>query len=181
MTRIQRQAVLLALIQRLRENGSWCGETHIQKSACFLQELLGVPLDFNMIFYKHGPYAFDLSDELTALRGDLLLSVQSREPYGPSLSLTEQGQRLLDRFPTTLKTHEGAIRFVAERLGPKKVIELERLATALYVLREMPDATSVERSRNINRLKPHVSYEEALAALQAVEGMRAELKVLDSP
>lgn len=55
MNRTQRQAILLALIQRLREKGSWCGETHIQKSAYFLQELLGVPLDLNVIFYKHGP------------------------------------------------------------------------------------------------------------------------------
>ena len=80
MNRTQRQAILLTLIQQLRDNGSWCGETHIQKSAYFLQELLGVPLELNVIFYKHGPYSFDLGDEVTALRCDLLLSLQSREP-----------------------------------------------------------------------------------------------------
>jgi hypothetical protein len=50
MNRTQHQAVLLSLIQQLRENGSWCGETHIQKSAYFLQEMLGVPLGLNVIF-----------------------------------------------------------------------------------------------------------------------------------
>src|SRR5947209_20132760 len=112
MNRRQRQAVLLSLIEQLRAHGSWCGETHIQKSAYFLQELAGVPLDLNMIFYKHGPYSFDLSDEITALRGDLLLSVQTREPYGPSLWLTDNSQRLLDRFQATLRKYGPAIRFV---------------------------------------------------------------------
>jgi hypothetical protein len=181
MTRTQRHAVLLALIQALRANGSWCGETHIQKSAYFLQELLGVPLDLNMIFYRDGPYPPDLSDELTALRADLRLSVQSREPYGPSLLPTEQAQRLLDRFPKTLQTHASSIRFVAERMGPKKVAELERLATALYVMRQKPDASRDEQAREINRLKPRVSYDEAVVALRTVEGMEAELKDLKSP
>ncbi len=176
MNRTQRQAILLALIRLLRENGSWCGETHIQKAAYFLQELLGVPLDLNVIFYKHGPYSFDLADEITALRGDLLLSVQSREPYGPSLWPTENAQKLLDRFPTTLAAYDSALRFVAERLGGKNVASLERLATALYVLRQMPSPARETLAREIHRLKPHVPYEDALAALQAVQGMQAELK-----
>ena len=180
MTRRQRQVVLLALIQRLREKGSWCGETHVQKSAYFLQELLTVPLDFNMIFYKHGPYSFDLSDEITALRGDFLLSVQSREPYGRRLLPTEHAQRLLERFPKTVQAHDPAVRFVADRLGPKNVAELERLATALYVYRERPDASRESQAREINRLKPHVSHEEAIAALKTVEHMRAALKAQDS-
>ena len=178
MTRTQRHAVLLDLIRQLREHGSWCGETHIQKSAYFLQELLGVPLDFNMIFYKHGPFSFDLNDEVTALRGDLLLDVQCREPYGPSLWPNENAQRMLGRFPKTLGTHGPAVRFVAERLGPKKVVDLERLATALYVLLQMPEAKRDEQAREIHRLKPHVTHQEALVALQSIERMRAELKAL---
>jgi uncharacterized protein YwgA len=171
----QRKAVLLDLIRRLQEKGSWCGETHIQKSAYFLQELLGVPLDFNYVFYKHGPFAFDLSDELTALRGDLQLSVVAREPYGPSLRPTEQAEKLLARFPNTVGTHAGAVRFVAERLSDRNVAELERLATALFVLHDKPNATMEERAREIHRLKPHVSFDEAVEALGVVERMRAEL------
>jgi hypothetical protein len=181
MNHTQHQAVLLSLIQQLRENGSWCGETHIQKSAYFLQEMLGVPLGLNVIFYKHGPYSFDLSDAITALRGDLLLSVQSREPYGPSLWLTDNAQKLLARFPVTLSTYGPAIRFVAERLGGKTVAELERLATALYVTLERPGASPDELVAEMNRRKPHVSPEEARTALQAVDRMRAEQGALHSP
>ncbi len=180
MNRTQRQVVLLSLIDHLRQNGSWCGETHIQKSAYFLQELLSVPLDLNVIFYKHGPYSFDLSDEITALRSDQLLSVLSREPYGPSLLPTEQAARLLGRFPITLNRYGPAIRFVAERLGMKTVVELERLATLLYVVLERPEDSTDEQAAEILRLKPHVSMNDARAALQAVKAMRAEVEAMNS-
>ena len=68
MERLQRAAVLLSLIEQLKDRGSWCGDTHIQKTTYFLQELLKVPLGFEFILYKHGPYSFDLEDEITALR-----------------------------------------------------------------------------------------------------------------
>ncbi len=35
MKRLQRDAVILSLIENLRAKGSWCGETHIQKSNIF--------------------------------------------------------------------------------------------------------------------------------------------------
>jgi hypothetical protein len=179
MDRSQRQAVLLSLIQHLRDNGSWCGETHFQKSAFFLQELLKVPLDLNVIFYKYGPYSFDLSDEITALRADLLLTVQARDPYGPSLLLSENAATVLARYPATLARYGPAIRFVAERLGPKNVSDLERLATALYVSLRKPQATAEEQAEEITQLKPHVSLDDAGAALQAVSRMRTEMERLD--
>jgi uncharacterized protein YwgA len=180
MNRAQRQVVLLSLIQQLRDNGSWCGETHIQKSAYFLQELLRVPLDLNVIFYKHGPYSFDLSDEITALRADGLLSVQSREPYGPSLLPTESANKLLVHFSRGMDAYGPKVRFVAERLGPKKVAELERLATALYVRLQAPSASSTDMAAEIHRLKPHVSPDEGLEALRTVEQMQAELQAISS-
>jgi hypothetical protein len=60
MNRLQRAVVLLSLLERLKERGSWCGETHLQKSAYFLQDMLSAPLGFDFILYKHGPFAFDL-------------------------------------------------------------------------------------------------------------------------
>ena len=180
MNQRQRQAVLLSLIQHLRDNGSWCGETHFQKSAFFLQELLGVPLALNIIFYKFGPFSFDLSDEITAMRADLLLTVKAREPYGPSLVPTENVPNALRWFSATLAHFLPAIRFVAERLAKRNVAELERLATALYVTLQKPGATAGELADEITRLKPHVSADEAALALQAVYRMRSEMDGLST-
>src|SRR5580700_3742872 len=103
MTEPQKDVVLLSFIECLKENGSWCGETHVQKGTYFFQELMGVPLDFDFILYKHGPYSFDLKDKITALRADLLLTVVSRDPYGPSIVLGENSSALLERFPKSRK------------------------------------------------------------------------------
>ena len=64
MTRLQRVAVLTKLTEKLHESGSWCGETHLQKAAYFLQELFNVLLVYEFILYKHGPFSFALRDEL---------------------------------------------------------------------------------------------------------------------
>jgi len=102
MKRMQQDAVLLSLINEMKAKGSWCGETHIQKAAYFLQALMQVPMSFKFILYKHGPYSFDLSDEVTALRADRLLEYKTRLPYGPSLFPTKEGQEFLIRYPKTL-------------------------------------------------------------------------------
>ena len=52
MKKLQRDAVLLSLINEMKARGSWCGETHIQKATYFLQELLGVPMNFEFILYN---------------------------------------------------------------------------------------------------------------------------------
>ena len=102
MNRMQQDAVLLSLINEMKAKGSWCGETHIQKAAYFLQALMQVPMSFEFILYKHGPYSFDLNDEVTALRADRLLEYKTRLPYGPSLFPTKEGQEFLIRYPKTL-------------------------------------------------------------------------------
>ena len=45
------QAVLMSLIKKMKEAGSWCGETHIQKSAYFLQALLEVPIEYQFYLF----------------------------------------------------------------------------------------------------------------------------------
>jgi len=168
MKQAERQAVLLSLIARLRERGSWCGETHIQKDTFFLQEGCDVPVEFNYIMYKHGPYSFDLNDELTAMRADGLLTVVPAEPYGAHLYPSEMAPTFLARFRNTVGRHAAAVERVARHMATKNVKELERSATALYVLRSQPAATTDVLAAEINRLKPHMSIAEATVALAEV-------------
>ena len=172
MNRMQRAAVLLTLLDQLKAKGSWCGETHLQKATFFLQELAEVPLGLDFVLYKHGPYSFDLNDEITALRADMLLTVQPREPYGPSLYTSDGGRTLLDRYQQTLGRYATAIKFVADHLGSSNVAELEKLGTALYVLKQVPSADQGTRSKKLQEFKPHVRSEEALLAVQDVDNMR---------
>ncbi|MDD3927653.1 MAG: hypothetical protein PHT33_13435, partial [bacterium] len=134
MEQMPRYAVIADLIRRLYDYGSWCGETHIQKTMCFLQELLDVPTGFEFILYKHGPFSFDLRDELSAMHAYQMVEFAPQPlPYGPRWHVTESGDGLQGNFPVTLGKYETQLRFVVAKLGDKRVGELEKLATALYV------------------------------------------------
>lgn len=173
MKRMQRDAVLLSLIEAMKKKGSWCGETHIQKASYFLQELLKVPMSFEFILYKHGPYSFELSDEVTAMRADSLLEYKTRLPYGPSLFPTKEGQKFLNQYPRTLNKYDEKVQFVAEKIGTMGVADLERLATALYVTLDGNNEGKLREIR-ITELKPHIKIDEAEKAVKNVDAMRRE-------
>lgn len=176
MNRLQGDVVILSLIDNLKKKGSWCGETHIQKATYFLQELFNIPLGFEFILYKHGPFSFDLSDELTAMRADMLIRLQPQpRPYGPSLVPSNSSKLLTKHFPETLKKYDSNIQFVANKFRDRGVAELERLATALYVTLEInPDGSPDLRAQCITELKPHVNMEEARAAVKEMDEIISE-------
>ncbi len=180
MKESQREALVLDFVRRLKNAGSWCGETHIQKSTYFLQEMMDVPLDLNYIFYKHGPFSFDLNDQLTALRGNGLVELRSHEPYGPHLHASASAGEYLNLFPKTIGCYESAMNFVVSKLASKNVAELERLSTALYVRLEMPDQGDGARAQRIHQLKPHVSIQEAREGLRDIEGFEQERMAITS-
>lgn len=171
MNRLQRAAVLLELADQLNARGSWCGETHLQKAMYFLQEMFDVPTGYDFILYKHGPFSFELRDELTAMRADSLLALRPQPPYGPSLFTTEIGTRLKGEYPRTLEQYRRQIGFVAERLGSKNVSGLEQLATALFVTLEDEGRPVEDRAEEINHLKPHIDFDSAEVAVEEVDEM----------
>jgi len=145
MKRLQQAAILVSLIEALEEKESWCGETNIQKTTYFLQELMGVPLGCEFILYKYGPYSFDLSENLTHLCADSFLDLEVRDRrYGPSYTSGDMRDYLVNRFPKTLRRYQDKIVYVSDKLGSKHVPELERLATALYVRLIKSDLQSIE-------------------------------------
>ncbi len=180
MKRLKRSAIVLSLIEKLREKGSWCGETHIQKTTYFLQKLLKVPLGFNFILYKHGPYSFDLSDELMAMRADMLVQLKSQQPYGPSIVPGPTSKQLKRLFPKTLLKYESKVYFIANQLANYGVADLERIATAFFIANEsdMSTTTTQQMATKINKIKPHISTEEALKALETESKLTTEAKEL---
>jgi hypothetical protein len=175
MDRIKKAALLLRLIDKLRDKGSWCGETHIQKAVYFLQRLMGVPTEFEFILYKHGPFSFDLRDELTALRADVLIRLEPQWPFGPRIVPTDRSLYIQSLYSKTLATFDDRIGFVAEKLGDKGVAELERLATAFYVTERVgTDRPADERAEELTRLKPHVTPGNAMSAIEEIDKIMKE-------
>lgn len=181
MHELERAALVLDLITHLKDNGSWCGETHLQKAVYFLQTMLEVPLDYDARLYKHGPFSFDLRDEITALRAYRLVElVPQPYPYGPSLQISSNGIRLTETFNEVVDKYNDKIKWLAKALGNKGVVDLEKLGTALLVSREenMIGKNLNEIIARIIELKPHIEEEEARNALQKVREMEREVSDL---
>src|ERR1700691_3123913 len=135
MKHSQRAAILTLLNREVQRRGSWCGETHIQKATFFLQDLLGVDAGFEFILYRHGPFSFDLRDELASMQADNLLELEARYlGYGPSYYPTQFSEEFLERFPKTTVRYISQVEFVAAEFGDKNVAELEKLATAFFLV-----------------------------------------------
>ena len=173
MNRLQKDSVLLALNEQLRADGSWAGETHMQKATYFLQHLMDVPLAFDFVLYKHGPFSFDLRDELTAMRAQGFLRLEPQYPYGPTLVPEEKSELLKNAYRKMIEGYMPKIRFVSGRLASKTVAGLERTATALYVTLDGQTA-STDRVRRLTQLKPHIALEDAQAAVSEVDGIILE-------
>jgi hypothetical protein len=165
MERFDNASLIVALIEKLREHQSWAGETHLQKATYVLKRVLAVPIEFEFILYKHGPFSFDLRDEIGWMRSTRLLEWEVRSNfYGPSLRPGQLSPTLKSQFPVMPERYSRQLDFVAQRFGGKNVAALERLTTAIYVT--VDEKTPREdRARYMNELKPHVSITEADAAL----------------
>lgn len=182
MNKSRQAAIVVALSENLQSNGSWCGETHVQKSTYFLQKMAKVPLSFEFVMYKHGPFSFDLRDELAALRADGLLELETRPyPYGPTLVATEVGRDLERRYRKTLEKTMARVALVARQLGGKRASELEQLATALYVKDSEPDLDANECARRVTEYKSHVDLNSARTAVREVERYSQEVAALETP
>lgn len=169
--RVQRdeRAVLCQLVKKLRENESWTGQTHIQKAAYLLKHLLNVPLSYDFRLYKHGPYSFDLRDEVGFLRGGKVLSASAHEPYGLKFDVREAiTTGAEDRYAREID-------FVARALGKKKVGDLEALSTALMVTLELGSRDVDARRKRLRELKPHLEESVAEKAISELDTLQQKV------
>lgn len=170
MSTKERLALLHQLIKALAQNGSWCGETHIQKAAYFVQNLAKLSA-YKFVLYKFGPFSFDLRDDLELMRSYGMIDRLTDVPgYGPRLQLRDLPKTDEDAQKLTAP-HQEVIRQVAALLGGAGVAELERLATALYFTRQEPVEDHRDRVQRIRSVKPHILEPDALEAVEQVEAL----------
>jgi uncharacterized protein YwgA len=171
MSNLEQSCLILDLALALKANGSWAGETHVQKASYFLDSLLNVPTDLNFILYKHGPFSFELRELLTGMEANGFIKWDSFPPYGPSIAEGELGSVLRAKFSSLSKKYSKQVSFVAEQLGSRNVANLERIATALYV--ENEGYLGPSRVGRIVDLKPHVDVSLAEKAVEDLDRIKS--------
>jgi hypothetical protein len=180
MKRLAKAAPLTKLVQALRKNNSWAGETHIQQATYLLQNMLGVPFGFQFILYWHGPFSFDVRDELAAFQADDLFILEPQGKYGPRYAPSELAEKIQKLYPRTLGKYSKQIEFITGKFKDSDVARLEKLATAYYVTEDLGlEAPVTPRQDNLVRLKPHIPPEEAKEAILEIDQMIIEAQVFN--
>jgi hypothetical protein len=169
-----KHALILAVVEGLKQQGSWTGKTHVQK-ALFLLDASGrwiVP--FRFVLYKHGPYSFDAEAELEQMKSYSALKSDTVEGwYGAVLSPGTNAPLVKRLSPLPGATQE-AVEFICRSVGRKKVNELEPLATAAWIRTREGVVDPYKVAERLLQLKPHVGIR------MAEEADREARKILDS-
>lgn len=174
MTGMERSAVVATFVKECRQRNAFCGETLVQKSIFFMQELFRVPLDFDYQLYIYGPFSFELQGHLASMHADDMLAVRSLD-YGTTFEPGNQIAFLEARHSEMIKTHRKAIDFTVEHLSGRGVKQLERIATALYFTVTTDDGSIDGRAAKIREVKRHISDEEARKAVEEIDRWRREI------
>jgi hypothetical protein len=156
-----KHALILAAVEGLQRHGSRTGKTHVQKSL-FLSDASGVlKAPFNFVLYKHGPYSFDFETELEQMKSYAALNSDTVEGwYGVRLS-PGMNASLVKRVAPLPDATQEAIEFVCRFVGNKGVVELERLATAVWIRTRECIVDSEKVALRLHQLKPHVAVHDA--------------------
>ena len=165
---IERWALVAKLVQGMQEKRGWAGETHIQKTLFFLKHLLQVPVGYTFVLYKHGPYSFDLHDDLGVMLAHFILNTEPRSGYGASFGIGDTGETVMERGRMVVDQYEDQLRFTVDALGTKDVRTLERYGTALLVKEIFFDFKDEVLAEKIVELKPHIPSPLALEAVHEV-------------
>ena len=175
----KRSALLVTLTAEMQRRGSWCGETHIQKAMFFLQELLKVYAGFDFLLYRHGPFSFDLRDELLSMRADGLLELAiKQEGYGPAYTPTAFSEEFLGRYPKTIARYRDQVDFIARELKDKRVTDLEKLATTFFIWSREGKRHPQEIVDRLIELKPHVTQNDAWKAYDEISDLMKKVESL---
>lgn len=174
MNDLQRSAVVATLVKECRARNAFCGETMVQKSVFFLQELLHVPLEFDYQLYIYGPFSFELQRHLSSMMADDMIAVRPME-YGSTFEPAEQVAYLERHSANTIAAHRHAVEFVLEHLAGRGVKQLERVATALYFTVKTEGASVDSRAAKVCEVKPHITADEARTAVEEIDRWRKAL------
>ncbi len=159
----RKHALILEVIKGLRDNGSWTGKTHVQKTMFLVNEATSVEVPFEFVLYKHGPYSFDIETELEQMKSYNALAVQPISNYGVELKPSENAELIKSLSPISQPEKE-SIGEICHFVGAKGVVDLERLATTVWIRNREHITDHNQVAQRVNALKPHISIQEAEAA-----------------
>jgi uncharacterized protein YwgA len=163
----KKHALLLAMIEKLRAQGSWTGKTHVQKAMFLVLEATPATPPFEFVLYKHGPYSFDIENELEQMKSYGAISQTPVAGYGVVLNLGENAEFVKKRSSLS-PTEQESIARIAQFVGKKNVADLEKEATVAWIRNRENIRDTQAVAERIHDLKPHIPVADAAVADRTV-------------
>jgi hypothetical protein len=159
-----KHALILGMVENLRNEGSRTGKTHIIKGLMLAAAAKAEDVPFEFFLYKHGPYSTDIEENLEQMQSYGALTIAPAfDGYGVILKPGEMARYAKLRAPLS-EEEEKAIGRVCQLIRSKNVGQLERLATAAWIRTRLGIQESDAVALKLTELKPHVSLSDALDA-----------------
>jgi uncharacterized protein YwgA len=141
----------------------------------FLQESMGVPLNYQFSLYSYGPFDSEvLADISTAERLNVLKSSIAYYPSGTGY-LYEPGPQSdgVDELAGDfINEHRADIEWALANFSGKTAGELELLSTILFVAKYQNPKTASKLIDQVELVKPHFSQEQIQKAFQELVALK---------
>lgn len=175
MNEQNRRTLVCLILDALKVEDSWCGETHIQKAAYLAKAMFGIPLEeYDFVLYRYGPYSSELTWDLVLMRNLDMVAITPKYPYGASYATKEKE----DISSDLSKKYGEKINFIAKKFGSNGVGYLEKLCTAHWIVasEKYCNKTPEEQAKYLSEIKTHILLEAANQSIQNAKEMIEEAK-----
>ncbi len=158
---MRKSDIVLYVVRKLNEIGSWTGNTHIQKIIYLTQSACNLKL-YNFVLYHYGPYSFDLREDLDFLAISGYLERSADElGYHYKAHINSELQ-----IPAEIKEKVDKI---AKIFGKAPTTLLELITTVDYIMRKYPSRNDEEITETVRKIKPHFSERAIKLAIKWIK------------
>ncbi len=156
--KIKKDGLILYVVKKLNEVGSWAGNTHIQKIIYLVQSACNLKL-YDFVLYRYGPYSFDLREDVDFLAISNYLE-RDVDEFGYHYRLSSS----LD--PTIPSEIQEKVDKIVKVFGKAPTTLLELITTVDYVARKSSKKSDREIIEIVRKIKPHFSERAIELALE---------------
>ncbi len=156
------------LAVKLKDVSPQLGKTVMQKMVYILQEVYGVPCDYDYILYNYGPYSGVLAEDLVFFESLEGVSINWGRNMGYEILPGAKAGHFIKRAHEFIEKYEHQINTAIENFGTMTAREIELQSTIIYVSKE--NGTNLEQ--RIKEIKPHFSVEEIRNSIEQLMEMK---------
>lgn len=151
------------LAKKLKDVSPQFGKTVLQKLVYIMQELYGLPIDYDYCLYNYGPYCKELDNDLSYIA--LLDGVNvDWNVIGYKISPSKKAEHYIEKAQDFLSKNNELIDLTIQNFGNMQAKDLELRSTIIFVYKQSSSSREnknrQELIKKVGEIKPHFSVQE---------------------